>query len=397
MIHPLSLIMRRLTPLYLAAFFQGFVLWYAVEKLFMIEIGFNAATIGIMGASYAALAILIETPSGILADRWSRKGVLMIASIALAISSIICGLSTGVWQYIIGAGFWGIFYALYSGTYDSIVYDTLLEETGNSQAYERYYGRIRIMDSLALVLSALGGGLLGNALGLSATFYATVPFALFSILALVLFREPMLHKAHTAEPLLQHVKTTFKAISYRGVIGLIVAILVLVTCFIEVLMEFYQLWLIQLNAPLNLYGITAALIFGTIGAAGFITPYLNLAHKRTNISFCVVLLTSIIILILSRSLVVAIPALIVVAICLVSLNIMFLHKLHDQLPSQIRAGASSAINTLARIIFLFAAVLFGWVAESFTVFNAGWVLFVPLAIMSLVLYQSIKTKSSPQL
>ncbi len=42
------LISRRLLPLYVAAFLQGFVLWYAVEKLFMRSIGFDDAGIGLM-------------------------------------------------------------------------------------------------------------------------------------------------------------------------------------------------------------------------------------------------------------------------------------------------------------------------------------------------------------
>ena len=37
---------RRLIPLYIAVFFQGFVLWYTVEKLFMRIIGFGDAAIG---------------------------------------------------------------------------------------------------------------------------------------------------------------------------------------------------------------------------------------------------------------------------------------------------------------------------------------------------------------
>ena len=120
---------RRLLPLYVAAFFQGFVLWYTIEKLFMRSIGFDDAGIGIMVAGYSVVMLLIETPSGILADRWSRKGVLMVASVALAASSLVCGISDSIPFYLVGAGLWGIFFAFYSGTYDSMVYDTLLEET----------------------------------------------------------------------------------------------------------------------------------------------------------------------------------------------------------------------------------------------------------------------------
>jgi hypothetical protein len=41
---------KRFVPLYIAAFFQSFVLWYSIEKLFMRTIGFNNAGIGIIVA-----------------------------------------------------------------------------------------------------------------------------------------------------------------------------------------------------------------------------------------------------------------------------------------------------------------------------------------------------------
>ncbi len=69
-----SPLQRRLAPLRVAVFLHGFMLWPPVEKLFMTEIGFDATAIGIMAAAYAAFVPLVEIPSGILADRWTRRG-----------------------------------------------------------------------------------------------------------------------------------------------------------------------------------------------------------------------------------------------------------------------------------------------------------------------------------
>ncbi len=46
---------RRLLPLYVAAFFEGVILWYAIERLFMTSIGFTYATVGVMIAAYSAM------------------------------------------------------------------------------------------------------------------------------------------------------------------------------------------------------------------------------------------------------------------------------------------------------------------------------------------------------
>jgi MFS family permease len=90
-----------------------------------------------MSAAYAAFVPIVEIPSGILADRWSRRGVLVVASTALALCALVGGLSHDVPTYILAALVLGVHFAMYSGTMDSVIYDTVLEETGSSGAFER--------------------------------------------------------------------------------------------------------------------------------------------------------------------------------------------------------------------------------------------------------------------
>ena len=94
---------RRLRPLYIAVFLQGFLLWLPVEKLFMNQIGFTPVSVGVMAAAYAAVTPLLEVPSGVLADRWSRRGVLILSAVALLLASLVGGLSRSVPTYIVSA------------------------------------------------------------------------------------------------------------------------------------------------------------------------------------------------------------------------------------------------------------------------------------------------------
>jgi hypothetical protein len=123
---------RRLRPLQVGAGLQGFMLWVPVEKLFQTQIGFDAAAIAVMAVAYAAVVPLLEVPSGILADRWSRSGILIISSAAAAVSALVGGLSHNVATYIVAALILGVYFAMNSGTVDSVVYDTVIEETGSA-------------------------------------------------------------------------------------------------------------------------------------------------------------------------------------------------------------------------------------------------------------------------
>ena len=149
---------RRLRPLYLALALGGLMLWVPVEKLFMTELGFDATAVGIMAGVYALVVPLLEVPSGILADRWSRKGVLMSAYAALLASVLVCGLAGDVTTYVIGAGLLGVYLALQSGTLESMVYDVLQEELGDGGGFEATIGRVRAVESAALAASAIAAG-----------------------------------------------------------------------------------------------------------------------------------------------------------------------------------------------------------------------------------------------
>ena len=175
---------HRFRPLYAGAALQGVLLWVPVEKLFMRGIGFDAARMGMVAACYAAVVPFLEIPSGILADRWSRRGVLIAANVALAASSLVGGLSNNMMTYLAAAFFLGVFFALQSGTVDSIIYDTIVEETGHGDGFEQAIGRLRVWQSAALVASALAGGVLASITSPRITYFVTIPFVLASIVAL---------------------------------------------------------------------------------------------------------------------------------------------------------------------------------------------------------------------
>src|SRR6266567_5901515 len=84
-----ALLTKRLLPLFIAAFSQGLVLWAPIEKVFLRSLGFDQAALGLMAACYASLIPLRDLFSGILADRWSRKGVLILASVAAMLNALL--------------------------------------------------------------------------------------------------------------------------------------------------------------------------------------------------------------------------------------------------------------------------------------------------------------------
>ena len=245
---------RRLAPLLAAMALQGMILWVPVEKLFMSEIGFTPASVGVMAAAYAAVVPLLEVPSGVLADRWSRSRIMVLACVALLVSSTIGGLSQSVAAYVVAAVALGGYFALSSGTVDSIVYDTVLEETGSSELYETWIGRVRMVESAAFVLSALAGGVLAEATSARTTYFVTLPFAAAAIVGFLRFEEPRLHRAAEPTSLRSHLALTVRTIVRRREVLRVLLLSALVAMLSQAVFEFGPLWLVALAAPAVLFG-----------------------------------------------------------------------------------------------------------------------------------------------
>lgn len=383
---------QRLLPLQVGAALQSFMLWVPVEKLFQTEIGFDAASIGIMAATYAAVVPLLEVPSGILADRWSRTRVLAIASIAAAASAALGGVSTNVPTYIAAAMLLGVFFAMYSGTVDSVVYDTVIEETGSSDLYETWIGRVRIVESAAFAGSALLGGVLAGLTSARLTYLLTVPATLLSVVAFLRFREPRLHREAEPVALREHVRTTFSAMARIPGVRRTLVLAALTGLLSQAVFEFGPLWLVGLDAPAASYGPYWAVLVATLGVGGYLAGKLDLDRRAWISALAVLLGAAPVLLIMDSSLLFVVVAQTVLALVLTVVGIHAGRLLHDQVPSSIRAGVSSGASTFSWVLFLPFSLVFGWVARELGIRRAGWALVVVVVLLAALLAWSVRAR-----
>jgi MFS family permease len=352
-----------------------------IEKLFMTSIGFNAASIGVMAAVYAVVVPLIEVPSGVLADRWSRRGVLVLASVAAILSVVIGGLSQNVATYLVAAFFLGVFFAMQSGTFESIVYDTMLEELGDSDAFEQTMGRVRLVESAALVASALAGGAIAEVAPLRVTYLLTAPLLLASCLVLLRFREPRLHKAEEAEPLRRQIATTYRTILERGPLRAVVMLTVTGSVLMQGMLEFGPLWLVALVVPAFLYGPHWAGLTSALGAGGVLGARAWMTRPWAAPLLGAAMIVCGVILALSRLALLVVAAQVLMTLLVVAVSIPVMRRLHDAVPSAIRAGVASGVGTLTWLTFVPFALGFGLVSERAGVDTAAWIL-VGIAVVT---------------
>jgi MFS family permease len=138
--------------------------YYPLYALLFLDTGLSEAQISVLFALWSITAFVAEVPTGALADRWSRRGSLVLAGFLQAAAFVVWTAAPGFLAFAIGFVVWGVGGALMSGTSEALVYDGLAA-SGSEGAYVRVHGWMTSAELLVQVptaflasaLYALGG------------------------------------------------------------------------------------------------------------------------------------------------------------------------------------------------------------------------------------------------
>jgi MFS family permease len=164
-------IRRLVGALYAYAFLDEFVLLYPLYALLFTDAGLTAAQVSALFVLWSATGIVLEVPSGALADAVSRRLLLVVAPLIGAAGYALWVAVPSFWAFAAGFVLWGVRGALVSGSLEALVYEEL-DARGAAGDYARVLGRSHTAGVLAVVLAtalaapAFGAGgyrLLGGA------------------------------------------------------------------------------------------------------------------------------------------------------------------------------------------------------------------------------------------
>ncbi|MGU3437342.1 MFS transporter [Actinomycetes bacterium M1A6_2h] len=124
---------------------------YAVYAIVFRENGLDTAQISTLFALWSVTAFALEIPSGAWADSYSRRRLLVLASLLLAGTFTLFTVGTSYWWFAAGFAAWGASTAIVSGTYQALVYDELTRQGRSAD----YAGLIGIAEAASMVTTVL--------------------------------------------------------------------------------------------------------------------------------------------------------------------------------------------------------------------------------------------------
>ncbi|MGD9697145.1 MAG: MFS transporter [Thermoleophilia bacterium] len=113
---------------------------YPLYALLFADSGLSEREISGLFVLWSAVALVAEVPSGVLADRWSRRGALVAAGVVQAVGYAIWALVPYLAGFAAGFVLWSLAGALVSGAFQALLYDGLAAE-GARERYAVVLGR----------------------------------------------------------------------------------------------------------------------------------------------------------------------------------------------------------------------------------------------------------------
>ena len=138
-------------------FLDTLILIFPFYTVMFAETGLTPIQIGLALAAWSLTAIVLEIPTGALADRVSRRWLLLIAQLFRGSGFLLWFLFPGFWGFLAGLVLWGVKTALVSGTFEALLFDEL-KAAGREQDYARAIGRAQTGRFVGVMASALGAG-----------------------------------------------------------------------------------------------------------------------------------------------------------------------------------------------------------------------------------------------
>ncbi len=263
---------------YLYRIFNELMPIYPLYMLMFEKGGMSITQMSGLLAIWSVPAVLLEIPTGVIADHYSRRNMLLLGQILRAAGYLTWIFANGFWLYALGFILWGIGGTFRSGSEEALLYDSLKAE-GNERNFDRMLGRGRLFSSISTVLASVVGGYLGMHYGFLPALLLSILSALLGAVTVLSMKEVNLYKEHWCKKEKRtKIHTLFEALSFvlkkkEILLYCLLALMVLTTA--GMLDEYDQLIAKSFGLSITMIGSWSALRFLLIACGGYLAPTLH--------------------------------------------------------------------------------------------------------------------------
>jgi len=341
----------------------------------------------ILQAIYSISIVVLEIPSGYLADAIGRKKTIILGAIFGFLGFVAYSFSYDFLGFLVAEIILGIGQSLISGADSALLYDTLLE-SGKKDDYIKHEGRMVSIGNFSEAAAGLLGGLLAT-LSLRYPYYAQTVISAMAIPASFLLYEPHSHKKivkmsfYNILQLVKHALHDNKELKWNNVFSSIIGASTLTMAW------FAQPYFKMVLLPLSLFGIMWTLLNLTVGVSSMYAHKIESYFKFKKIMIGIAIFIPLGFIIVSRiNMLWGISILFLFYIIRGIATPVLKDYINRLCTSDVRATILSVRNFMIRIFFAIIGPFVGWYNDKFSLQSAlliSGLLFLVLALLTLTM------------
>ncbi|MGC9375280.1 MAG: MFS transporter [Bacteroidales bacterium] len=374
--------------LYIIKIAKWFMLFMPIVVLFYEDNGLAMRHVFLLQAIYSVSIVILEIPSGYLADVLGRKSTLVIGTIMGLLGFLTYSFSYGFTGFLVAEIILGIGQSLISGADSAMLYDTL-QEDGKKEQYIKFEGRMISIGNFAEAIAGILGGLLAG-ISLRYPYYAQTMVSFIGVPAAILLIEPQKHreviklKLQDILKIVKYALYDHKELKWNIIFSSVIGSATLTMAW------FVQPYFEIIALPVTLFGIFWTMLNLTVGVSAIFAHKIEYKLKQTKTMLWITILIPAGYIAISR-----IQALWGLGVLFIFYFVRgvatpvlkdYINKLCD---SNIRATVLSVRNFVIRIFFAIIGPFVGWYTDTFNLQAAlllSGIIFFLLAALTFVIY-----------
>lgn len=363
---------KNIPRLYLIKISKWFNLVMPIVVLFYQDNGMGMHDIFILKAIYSVAIVVMELPSGWMADIWGRKKTLILGAVLGSIGFFAYSFSYGFWAFVIAEIILGIGHSFVSGADSAMLFDSLKADS-KTKEYTKHEGRITSAGNFAEAFAGIIGGFLA-AISLRTPFFFQIAIAAMAIPAALTLIEPKVHSTNNVQSikkLVQNIKETFVTNQDLRISILLSAVTGTATLtFAWLVQPFFKV----INLPVEMFGIYWTALNLTVGVSSIFAHRVEIFFGKRYTLLGIILLLA--------------AGYFLSGIAITFWGILFLllfylvrgiatpvlkNYINQYTKSEVRATMLSVRNFIIRISFAVIGPLLGWITDN-TSLNYAFIL-----------------------
>lgn len=386
-----------LWKIYLYKFISEFYLIVPILIPYYKSNALNSTQIFTIQAAYALSILLLEVPSGYLADVIGRKKTLILGAIFMPVGLAIYVFTGSFFTFILAEFIIAVGNSMRSGCDSAFIYDTAIELKAKSE-YKKFEGRSAFFTRIGAALASVLGGI-AALFSLKVPFYINIGSSLLMLplaLSLIEPKRDVLESKNPFKDILRIVRFSFLNPKLR--LLMLFSALILSTGVIGIWS--YFLYYESLGISVGYFGILFA-VFQLASAVGSRNAYSVAKALGIKNSLVLVLCIGCVFLLLGNIQSPLMILLIFVNAFLWGLSYpLFLDQMNRLIRSETRATVLSIANMTGSLSYVILAPIFGQLVDrltlsrSYIIMGIYFLVFAAAALITFLHFFPVSQKKS---